>query len=190
MKALSALALLLAACSSLPAPSAAPPAAGDRQLHLYYGERELDDDFEPADEPTAIGAGFSWAPENGALGGEFGGYLGEDDGRIGSADVDVETTELFAGIRQSWGAEALRPFVSGGVAWIDTEVSADAGPFSGKESDDAVGLYLHAGFDAWIAPNVALGIGYRLVTGADLNLGGEDVDGDYSQVTLAVGFSF
>ena len=58
------------------------------------------------------------------------------------------------------------------------------------ESDGAAGLYLHGGFDAWVAPNVALGIGYRLVTGADLSLGGEDVSGDYSQVTLSVGFSF
>ena len=49
---------------------------------------------------------------------------------------------------------------------------------------------LDGGLDAWIAPNVGLGIGYRLVTGADLSLGGEDVSGDYSQVTLSVGFSF
>lgn len=182
------LSLLLTACSALPsatAPQGFP--VGDRKLTLMYGQREMEDgDYEPVEDQTAVGVAFSWQPTGGGLGGEFGAYRSEEDDNVGSTDVDGKTSELFAGLHHEWGQDALRPFVGAGVSWVKSEV--DLG--SSSDSDSGAGLYVHAGLDAWISEQVAIGVEYRMLLGTSVDLFDEETDADYHQVAFTLGFSF
>jgi len=182
----------LASCAALPsATSPQDMGVGGRKLTLLFGERELDeDDYEPVEDQTAVGLAFSWEPEDSGLGGEFGVYRSEEDDELGSLEAEASTTELFGGVRQNFGGEALRPFVGAGVSWIESKVEIDDGGNSDSDDDSGAGLYVHGGLDAWISPQVALGVEYRMLLGTDLTLFGEDTDADYGQVTFSIGFSF
>lgn len=185
-------------CSSVPVSSGpagvpAVPSYGDvsRHLALYYGERELDeDDFEPVDELDTYGLAFSWVPESGGLGGEVGVFLSSADESVGGVDLDVETIELFGGVRHTFGGEALRPYLAGGISFLQADVEGSVGPFEVEEDDDTFGLYVSAGLLAFVTPEVTLGAEYRLLLGTDVEFFEEEGDADYGQlaVTLGVGF--
>ncbi|MBV1929086.1 MAG: porin family protein [Gammaproteobacteria bacterium] len=113
-----------------------------------------------------------------------------------STDVSAASLEVDFGLRKTFNtAESrVRPFVGGGVALITTtaETEVQIGDLSadGSESDTAFGLYIHAGASVALGNNFALGLDYRVLTGA--NYGGdlEDSfgDADYDQFMIVLSF--
>lgn len=183
------LVLPLASCAALtsPRPYGPPLGAGGSKLTLFFGERELEeDDYAPVEEQETVGAALSWEPAHGGLGGELGVLSSEEEETVLGLDVEGKTLEVFGGVRQNFGSEALRPYLGGGLSWIESEV--ESGPLT--DDDDSLGLYLHAGIDAWVTPNVSLGVEYRLLLGTDMDVFGVETDADYEQVGVTLGFSF
>lgn len=174
-------------------------AAGD--ANLFLGGRSTSDD-------TVDAAGLDTVPQYGAwvtLDFEWPVSLAldlmwaSDDASVtlsGASpmtfDTEVDTLELDFGVRKAWG-EKLRPYVGGGVAWVDfgakqTETGS-LGPgmeFTDLIIDDSgssVGFWVDAGLLYVLGTSLNIGLDVRY-TDADVDLTPE---GNVGKITLDSG---
>ncbi|MFN0242286.1 MAG: outer membrane beta-barrel protein [Planctomycetota bacterium] len=178
----------LAACATVPSPTAVDSPAADRgdRVAIYLGARALDDDdYEPVEKQAMIGFEYSHEKPDDAVGFEFGLMGSGDEDDIGGFDVKASTGELYVGMRKTFGQENVHPYVGGGLSIIAAEVDV-----SGSEDDDASpAVYAHAGvrFDA--SESFFLAVDARVLVGSDLELGGVETDADYGQLAFVFGFA-
>jgi opacity protein-like surface antigen len=86
--------------------------------------------------------------------------------------TDVETTELDVGVRKYWGKKKLKPYIGGGLAYVQLESiqieSGDLG-FPGSDyfdtiiddSDSSIGFWLNAGFLYRVGQYLNIGVDIR-----------------------------
>jgi len=189
----------LAACASVPTGDAPEPAAERvTNVAVHLGARQLDeDDWEPVDQPAALGIELdSYRPDQ-LVGFELGVQGSEDDDDfrdsvLGNVDVEAKFWEVYAGVRKTWapGGSRVRPYVGGGVTYLDADVEVDVpGLGSASDDDSSLGLYLHGGVDWQVVGGLLLGFDLRAVVGTDISLAGVDSNADYVQAAFVIGYS-
>lgn len=155
--------------------AAGPVLAGD--ANLFLGQRfQSDDSLEAAglDTPAQLGVAvsfdFDW-PVSVAL--DL--MTSSDDnsetlaGPIFSTiiDTEVKTLELDVGVRKYWGEKA-RPYVGGGVAWVQldarqTETVLSSTSLIVDDSDSGLGYWINGGFVYVIGKHLNVGVDLRYV---------------------------
>jgi opacity protein-like surface antigen len=108
--------------------------------------------------------------------------------------TDVQTTEVDVGVRKFWERDKLRPYIGGGLAYVELDaLQIESGDFGvpGSEysdvivddSDSAVGFWVNAGLLYRVGRYINIGIDVRF-SDADADLMPNNVD---STLTLDSG---
>jgi opacity protein-like surface antigen len=165
---------------------AAAPAMAGGDANLFLGGRSTSDDTIDAagldtvpqygawvtldfEWPVALALDLMWASDDASvtLSGAF----------PTTFDTEVDTLELDIGVRKVWG-EKLRPYVGGGVAWVDlgakqTETTSFGGPpvtdLIIDDSGSSVGFWVDGGFLYVLGTSLNIGVDVRY-TDADVDL--------------------
>lgn len=160
-----------------------PPAAPEKQFSLYLGQRSLDStDWSPVEDQATFGIEFSQESTGSAIGWEVGLAGSSDD----SGSITGSTGELYGGVRKSFGSDTVRPYVGGGLSFINA--TAEVG--SASEDDSSLAGYVHGGLQFLVSQTFAIGLDIRLLFGSSLTIAGFDTDADYGQAALTVGWRF
>jgi hypothetical protein len=131
------------------------------EINLFYGQKDLEDDWSPLESQQAVGFqltfGHEW-PVAVAID-----YLkSSDDGTYNyygySYKIEAETLELDAGVRYLFRKDkTVVPYLGGGLAYIDGELKVEGYKFS----DSAVGFWIAGGVNFRIGKFVNLGVDLR-----------------------------
>jgi opacity protein-like surface antigen len=155
-------------------------------INLLYGIKYLDeDDWEPVEDQEAWGVSLDFKMKNWPVSIAID-YLYSDDDDTGvyfvpgfgnvTAKVEGETYEIDLGVRYiAEFSPIVKPFIGGGVSFIDGEVSASAMGVRVSEDDSAVGMWANAGVYFTIADHFNIGAQVRW-SYAEIDIYG--VDGD------------
>ena len=188
--------LVLGACASFSPASPQPAIDGSsdrsadgcgrvQRLMLYVGQRRLDEqDYGSVDRQPTLAIEYANESPRQRLDWEAALLVSHDE--EGNA-ADGTTREISYGIRRSFGQGRARPYVGGGVAYIDSELDT-AGASSDRDGDFAG--YFHVGFAMHVTSALVLGLDTRVLHGSRLRLAGVDTDADYAQIALGIGFEF
>ncbi len=182
-----------------PAQSPAPgdysrPTSG--RLTFTFGQRQLDGDFAPTDEPQAFGVEFSRVTSGNTLGFELGLQFADDRVRGarlsggGIGNLELFQSEFYAGLRAQAGTGPLHPYLGAGATWVTSETRVSSGGLQARESSGDLGAYGHAGLLFEVSRSVHLSIEGRMTFFTDHSIDGTSFDSDYSQVTIGVGATY
>lgn len=182
--------LSLASCAAVQTkiPAQDSSAARANRISLYLGQRDLDEgDWSPVDEQATFGVEFAQEKPGSMVGWEVGLMGSSDDDTVAGFDVTGSTSELYGGVRKSFGEGVVRPYVGGGLAFINGKVDVSG---VGDDDDSSAAGYAHGGIDLAVSEVVHLGLDLRLLFGSDITLFGVNGDADYGQLALVLGFAF
>jgi opacity protein-like surface antigen len=188
--------LTACAASPLPQESAQPAAATVSTVSLNVGLRQYGDDLlEDAelDEHTSVGIEFDSYSRTAPIGWELGLSYSSEDESAGGISVEVTGLELYGGVRKTWetGSGRLRPYLGGGLSALNGEIEASiSGDGSDSDDDTSLGAYLHGGVRFQATDAVSLGADLRYRLGTDFDIDGLDIDSDFFQMAVTLGFSF
>jgi len=188
---------VLAACAST-GPGQEPYAASGavQRAALYVGQRSLDEgDWEPVEDQATLGLEYSREDPAAPVGWELGLFASQDDADERFAGIDFEvdgrTTELYGGVRKTFGSESrVRPYVGGGLSLIDARIEVKALGDTEDGDDDSIAGYLHGGLLFDLTESGYAGVDLRILVGSDIEIDGVEGDADYEQLALVVGFAF
>lgn len=185
----------LASCTVVPSAQRETPIPGrpSHQVAIYLGERDLDDvDYAPSDDQTTVGVEYSSQTPGYPVGFEVGilsSYEGDDDGS--GDDFDVGVFEAFGGVRKTWGAQNIRPYLAGGVSLIAVSVENDSLGVDDDDDDGSLAGYVRGGVMFFISELVYVALDARAVFGSDIDIRSTTIeDADYEQISVMLGFSF
>jgi opacity protein-like surface antigen len=185
--ALACLGLALASCAASPSP-APERVAKDNRISIYLGQRNLDeDDWDPVDQQAVFGVEYAREKAGDAIGFEVGLMGSTDDDTVAGVDIEGTVSELYAGVRKTFGEDVVRPYVGAGLSYVSAKVDIEG---FGDDDDQSGAIYLHGGVDFDITESFFLGLDLRFLFGSDIELLGESGDADYGQLALALGFAF
>jgi hypothetical protein len=191
---LAAALLALFALASPPA-RAQEPMSGNVQF--LVGQRWLDDDWEPLDEPAIFGVEVDFAPASSPVRVALAGMLGGDNANVAgdfygdTGDVDIGFLELSAGflwhpVRQGFA----RPYIGAGVLMMGAAIGSDWDWWDASDSDHSFGFYGNLGVYFKVGESFNIGMDGRIVRGTEFSFAGTEVDADYEQAALLLGFSW
>jgi hypothetical protein len=172
------------------------PGAWAGDIHVLYGRRTVNDDFDPVGGQRPHGVQwFIGKPGHVAL---LLGYFkaDEDDSYIdllaGVTREEARFSELSLGFAKMWGRGSVRPYLGVGTTRLRvkderTVVSTGIGV---EDSDSITTVYGNGGLILRISKNIEVGADVRYVPRANLDLFGADVDGDYRQYSAFVGLGW
>ncbi len=122
-------------------------------------------DFKAEDWPVSIALDFL-----GSYSKEAGAFFVPGNGLV-VADWEGATSEFNGGIRKYWGEDSMmRPYIGGGLAFIDARLEAKTGRFDYvRDSDYGVGLWFNGGIVWTLTKHFNLGFDVRL-SGADVTV--------------------
>ena len=174
------------------------PAAADMSGNVQFlvGQRWLSDAWDAVDEPSVFGVEVDFAPQTSpirvALGVQMAGDSSTLPGPIaGSDDIDVGFFELSAGFLWHPVKKAIaRPYIGGGVLTMGAATGTDLVFFGADESDQSFGFYGNAGIFFKVGEHFNIGIDGRIVRETEFDFGAVEIDGDYEQAALLIGFSW
>ncbi len=167
----------------------AGPASAESQGHFNFvlGQKMLDDDeWGNLDGQEALAIEWTWGREDWPF------FIATDflysttDEDVSGFNFEGTTWEIDLGVRKIWERGNARPYVGGGLAWVNGE--ADVG---GLGSADGSGL------GGWIGGGVFWRMGARFNIGfavrlsrAEADIEGTDVEagGDFVGLTLGWGW--
>lgn len=182
--------LSLAACAAVPSSPPIQDTSGfrDNRISIYLGQRQLDEDeWSPVDEQPMFGLEYSRETLDSAVGFEVGIMGSSDDDDVGGVDFEVNTGEIYGGVRKTFGEDVLRPYVGAGISFINLE--ADVSGF-GEDDDGSPAFYAHGGLAIAASEAFMIGLDLRFLIGSDLEVAGIDTDADYVQLALMIGIGF
>ena len=155
------------------------------------GVRSLEnEDFDEVDDATVWGVEGLLGLNNQGTGLE-GGYMraDQDGGPFfgGTGSSQVETDELFIGLRQTWFTDSMfQPYVGAGGAWLDANAEEEGGF---DDDDNSTAAYARGGV-GWQFTNFQIGLDGRVLLGTDFEFDDNDTDLDYLQILAFIGWSF
>jgi len=139
-------------------------------VSLVAGSKVLDDaDWAPVEEHEEGGVVVDLGDRSWPIGFELRFLHSKSDTvfePISGLSVNMDTTELDLGIRKTWGAASMHPYLTGGLARIDADINF---PGLGTASDSAYGFWLAGGIYWVLAEHLVLG----------LDLMGSSAEADY-----------
>lgn len=183
--------LLSTGCAAIPSGPAASGTDGDdapsNRISLLLGARELDDDYEPVEAQSMLGFEYVHESPDSFIGFEAGIAASAAEDEAAGIDIEGSSSEIYAGLRKSFGSGLVRPYVGAGVALIRTAIDPENAP-----SDDGGSLagYAHGGAELWLGPRWYAGLDLRFLFASDIQYEFRDTDGDYGQIALFIGFGF
>jgi hypothetical protein len=174
------------------------PALAGGNLNFTSGSRTLDDDFwDPIEEQDDYGLTVDFGESGWPVNIAIGYYQSSNDGTVATfpvvGDVDVEGTinEWSLGAHKVWTFRGpARPFVGGGLTYLETEADLDSALGGTDDDDSSRGIYFEGGVFFRLAEVLNLGLHGRLTEGTDITLFDQDGDADYYQVGLLFGFGW
>lgn len=180
-------------------PNGGKAAESETNLTLLIGQRNLEDDWKPVEDQPLFGFEADFAtdklPVNILIGysrsSESGTMLAYDY-RVGSFVMNVKGTvsEFFVGIRKYLDTgSAFRPYGNAGVSFVSTEFSGSALGVSVSDSGSSTGLFFGGGAK-FLFNSFSLGLDFRMLTGTKVEMYGADLNADYTQFALVLGYSF
>jgi hypothetical protein len=167
-----------------------PHDAGERvhRLSLFVAQRSLDEqDYQPVERQPTLGIEYANESREDRFGWEVALFASRDEDDSAGVEYTGSTREASFGIRKSFGTRKARPYVGGGLAYVDAKVDPSG---AASDSDGSFAGYFHFGFDVPVTPSFLLGLDIRVLHGSELEIAGLDTDADYAQVALKIGFSF
>jgi hypothetical protein len=171
-----------------PSPQETTEPVGVRVLSAFVGARQFDeDDWEPVEDQISFGLGFAMQGADAPVGFE----LADDTflSGVGNVDVEAEVIEFSAGVHRSFAPSArLRPQIGAGLTVISVDAKVSSGGVSASEDDVGFGFYVHGGLGIRLGSSFEVGADLRAVVGAEVELGGTDVDADYLEASLFLGW--
>jgi len=167
-------------------------------LWFYFGTKFMSDSsfWSPIDEPTIGGFEVMYEfvkefPFEVEFGFQYATTESEDSGT--SIREEIETFEIYAGLRKSWDINffATSLYVGTGIAynWVQANLQDGAGDtVSAKDAN--VGVYLHTGFFIPLGTYLVAGVDGRGMLAGNYSLGQNTVSGSYLQATIFAGFAW
>ena len=162
-------------------------------VNFFVGQKSMDDSdyWDPTDDQTEFGLIFDMSERRWPLSLEMGFMMSSDDSSDGGVFRDATTSELFMGVKKIWAIRnfPLKPFVSGGLAYVSAEDEFENAFYSLEADDSALGFYLSAGAYATLSRHLNLGFLFR-ISKAELDLIDDDVDAGGEHFGLFIGYHF
>ena len=109
---------------------------------------------------------------------------------LGDVDMEGNVSEWSVGIYKKWEAGSARPFLGGGVSFVDAEAEVESILGSVDDSDSSNGVYLEGGIFWRLGEVFNLGLSGRIVEATDVTLFDIEGDADYYQVGALLGFGW
>lgn len=183
---ISAWALLFLVGGGMPVAAFADQMTGN--INLFLGMKFLnEDDWFPVEEQGEVALEFDFRqaawPINFVVGLRKSQGTGSDSG----LNIEGETSELSLGIRKIFDQTPVRPYVGGGLAFIDATYEAPDSFVS--DSDNGVGLWVGGGVYVTLADHLNLGVDLRL-SGAEVTLYGVDGAAGGAHLGILLGYHF
>ena len=158
------------------------------RVTIYLGQRSLDESYwAPVEDQATFGVEYAREPAGSTIGWEIGLLGSADETTVIGFDVEATTGELYGGVRKTFGSGVARPYVGGGLSFINAEVDV-AG--LGSADDSSPAAYAHAGISFDVTSSFFLGADLRLLFGSDMTIAGVSGDADYAQLAIHLGWSF
>lgn len=182
---LSAWALIFLVGTAMPVAAFADQMTGN--INLFLGMKFLnEDDWYPVEEQGEVALEFDFRQPAWPLNFVVGLRKSQGEGTgsdplSGSLNIEGETSELSLGIRKIFDQTSVRPYLGGGLAFIDAKYEAP--DFSISDSDNGIGLWVGGGVYVTLADHLNLGVDLRF-SGAEVTL--YDVDGAAGGAHLGV----
>jgi opacity protein-like surface antigen len=162
-------------------------------LNIMYGQKNLDDgDWEPVEDQREYGLMIDFkANDNWPVSIALDLLFSEDDGKNSfGIDVEGETRELNLGIRKYFPVTAqFKPYIGGGLAYIDAEISGSLGSFSASDRDSQVGFWLNGGVVFTFAERINIGADLRY-SDAEVSMHGGNGEAGGIHVLVFTGVHF
>jgi hypothetical protein len=165
-------------------PVAAHASAG--AVHVFVGQKFLDEeDWEPLDSQLEFGIDAVLGGDDWPIWINVGLFGASDEEELNALEeVEATTTEFSIGINKTWTRQQFRPFLSGGLAFVNTDFEFRDPDGVFEDDDSGTGLYAQGG-------------GYWRI-GSSLNVGGmlrysvfsDDFEGGGLHVGLIAGFGW
>jgi hypothetical protein len=166
-------------------------------VQFFVGPRWLGDDWKPLDQPTVFGVEVDFAPASSPIRVAIATMIARDSARVTSpffgsiGDVDAGFFELSAGFL--WvpvKKGVVRPYAGAGVVLMDAGLNPDWNFWDAGETDHSFGLYENVGLYFKVGETFNIGMDGRFVQGTKVSIAGQDVDANYEQASLLLGFSW
>ena len=192
--------LALALTLSLAA-AATAHAEWDGNVNFLVGQKWLDkDDWEPFEEQPEFGVLTSFGRPDWPVHVALDVFGSSDEREVfdpsipAAATTRASTFELGAGVRKTWSLGkngGTRPYVGGGIAFIDGEVEIEVFGLTTSVEDDAIGPWVSGGVFWRLGKRFNIGFDARY-TSADIELapGTGEVDAGGLHAGLLLGFGW
>jgi hypothetical protein len=164
--------------------------AGEGHVNLFLGQKQLEHDFQlDVADQDEFGVQVSFGNPDWPVMVAVDLMTSSADERVGPLVVDVSTTELNTGVRKFWEKGRARPYIGGGLAFINGEVTIDTGlgDLSGDES--AVGVWIGGGAFWRLGRSFNIGVDAR-ITRAEAEVGGVDTELGGNHIGLLLGWGW
>jgi opacity protein-like surface antigen len=161
-------------------------------VNIMYGQKNLDDDdWEPVEDQREYGIMIDFkANDNWPISIALDLLFSDDDDDYLGVDVEGETREFNIGVRKYFPVTPqFKPYVGGGLAYIDAEVSAAIGGFRASDDDSEVGFWLSGGAVFTFAEHINVGVDLRY-SDAEVTIAGVDGEAGGTHVLLFAGVHF
>ena len=165
-------------------PSNARASAG--AVHLFVGQKLLDeDDWQPIDSQFEVGIDASLGDDDWPVWINVGLFRANAEEELSAVeDLEGTTTEFSLGINKTWTRHQFRPFLAGGLAFVNSDIEVRDPDEIFEDDDSGAGLYAQGG-------------GYWRL-GKSFNLGGmlrysvfsDDFEGGGFHVGLIAGYGW
>ncbi len=173
--------------------SSVPAHSTSGNLNLFIGQKSLDDSdyWNPVDDHMEYGIIFDMIEKGWPISLELGLLMSSDESSDDYASWEAHTSEFSVGIKKIWAIRnfPLKPFVSGGLAYISAEDEFENAFGTSEEDDSAMGFYLSAGAYATLSQHLNLGLLFR-ISKADVDLFEDGVGAGGEHFGLFIGYHF
>jgi len=188
-------ALALAAAFVAASTASAEGMAGNTQFLM--GQTYLHDFWKPLDEPASFGLEVDFAPASSPVHVALGlnvaadsktvpGIFYGETGKVGAGFLEFSAGFLWHPVKKA----VVRPYLGAGIVRTFVGVGGSSNFWSGGDSDSSFGFYGNAGVFFKVGDVFNVGLDGRIVRGTSITLAAEDIDADYGQASLLLGFSW
>ncbi len=161
-----------------------PAFAAEGQVNFFWGRKFLSrEDWAPVEQQAEFGVEFTLGGKKWPVAIALDWLEGTESTTIDTVFFRSETTEIAVGVRKIWTPKFWRPFLGGGIAFVDSVVRDE---FS-SDNDSGVGFWATTGVFFRVFEHFNIGIEYRY-SRADVELFDFSANAGGSHVGLLVGF--
>ena len=169
-------------------------------FNIILGARQFDDDesWDPVDEQAVIGANFDFGVPTWPVNWVFGGHATNGDesvlieGTSVRVRVRLSTWEVSTGVVKYWG-KRTRLYLGGGFALINADVDnlpRGIAPVGVSAGDTSIAGYVNGGLIWRIGKLFNVGFDARLLAGSEIEVVDRELDVDYLQAGLILGWGW